>query len=80
MALQSVKASIDVEAIVSGVGAWDEDSRGVFFAYEPKDWGDFSIDIAGVTVNLEELSDAVKSAIWDCIMDNVCESKWETQE
>lgn len=80
MALQTVTAEIEVTATIEGRGEWDEDSRGRFYAYEPHTWADLTIDIAGATVKLSELPDALKYAIWNSVVDDVEDERWEVQE
>lgn len=80
MALQTVTAEIEVTATIEGRGEWDEDSRGRFYAYDPVDWADLTIDIAGVTVKLSELPKTLKDSLWDCFMEEIEDGKWEVQE
>lgn len=80
MALQTVTAEIEVTATIQGRGEWDEDWQGRFYAYEPVDWADLTVDIAGVTVKLSELPAALKNALWDCLMEEIEDGKWEVQE
>lgn len=80
MALQTVTAEIEVTATIEGAGAWDEDAQGRFYAYEPHTWGDLTVDIAGVTVKLSELPKTLKDALWDCLMEEIDDDKWEVQD
>lgn len=83
MALQTVTAEIEVTATLEAHGELDDygvPGSPVWVEYTPITWGDFTVDIAGVTVKLSELPDVLKDAIWNYVVDEVDDDKWSEQE
>ena len=56
---------------VPGSPAWTD--------YEVSDWGDSTVDIAGVTVKLSELPETLQNALWDAAIEAVDDDKWEIE-
>lgn len=82
-ATQSISVEITLEASIEarqyqtdygvpGSPRWTE--------YEPQDWADYTVDIAGVTVKLVELPETLRLALWDCAVEGINDDKWEQEE
>lgn len=83
MALQTVTAEIEVMATLEAKGELDHygvAGSPVWTTYTPITWGDFTVDIAGVTVKLSELPDVLKDAIWNYVVEEIDDDKWSEQD
>ena len=71
---QLVSFSVECFATISATG--DMTDYGVpgsprWIEYEPQDWADITIEIAGVDVVLKELPKVLRDALWDAAMENL---------
>lgn len=51
----------------------------VWTEYEPVDFADLTVDIAGVTVKLSELPEELRNAILESAYENIDDDKWESE-
>ena len=78
---QLVSFSVECFATISATG--DMTDYGVpgsprWMEYEPRDWGDLTLEIAGVDVMIKELPKALQDALWETAVDAIKEDgKWE---
>ena len=82
-ARQSISVEITLEAEIEADG--EVTDYGVpgsprWTEYDPKDWANYTVDIAGVTVKLVELPETLRLALWDCAIDGIDDGKWEQEE
>lgn len=83
LARQTISVEITLDAEIEATGQWDD--YGVpgsprWVEYEPKDWGDYTVDIAGVTVKLVDLPEELRKALWDHAMEGIDDDRWEQDE
>lgn len=82
-ARQTISVEITLDADIEATGQMTD--YGVpgsprWMEYEPKDWGDYTVDIAGVTVKLVDLPEELRNALWDHAMEGIDENAWEQDE
>lgn len=82
-ARQTVDFTVECTASIEATGQMND--YGVprsprWMEYDPKDWGDYTVDIAGVTVKLVDLPEELRKALWDCAMEEIEEDGWEQDE
>lgn len=82
-ARQTISVEITLDAEIEATGSMED--YGVpgsprWVSWEAKDWANYTVDIAGVTVKLIELPEPLRLALWDCAMDGVDDNGWEQEE
>ena len=79
---QSVTFEVECYAVVDARGELTDlgvPRSPVWTEYEVIDWGDSTVDIAGVTVKLRELPETLRNALWDAAIEAVDDDKWESE-
>lgn len=82
-ARQTVDFTVDCSGTIEATGQMTDygvPSSPRWMEYEPKDWGDYTVDIAGVTVKLVDLPEELRNALWDSAMDGIDDNAWEQDE
>ena len=83
MPTQSISVEIALDAEIEATGIMED--YGVpgsprWASWEPKDWANYTVDIAGVAVKLIELPEQLRLALWDQAVEGIDDAKWEQEE
>lgn len=82
-ATQTISVEITLDAEIEATGElcdYGVDRSPVWTEWTAKDWADYTVDIAGVTVKLIELPEPLRLALWDCAIDGIDDNGWEQEE
>lgn len=79
-ATQTVKFTVECSASIEASAHWDD--YGVpgsprWISYEPEDFADSTVDIAGVTCKLSELPKDLRDELYHWAIEELKEDKWE---